>query len=575
MIDRSLFSLPGIKKVLGILCVFAALQAGLIIGQAWSLSSAITNLWYGGVVVDQTLWLAVFLVCFIVRQLVAYAQDHYLELYAYERADTLRQDALAKLFAEGSAVVQTHGTGKVTTMVLEGVDQVESYLRLILPKITRLLIIPLILLILVFILDWVSGLILCIIFPFIILYMVILGYNAKDKAAKQYGEFQILSNHFIDSLRGLDTLKLFGRSKQHGSTIFATSERFREATMKTLRVATLSGFILDLFATLSIAAVAIMLGVRLVEGSMLLFPALTVLVLSPEYFRPIREFAADYHASLDGKNALAAIVSLIAEPTTEVGTHPMPLWQSNSMLRINDLKFSYPDHVALQDLSFTVEGAAKVGVIGASGSGKSTLIDILGGFYTPDQGSITADEVTVPNLKQHDWQKQVIYIPQDPYIFHASLRENITFYHPAATDENVAQAVEVVGLQDLIDELPDGLDTKIGEGARGLSGGQAQRIALARAFLDKSRKVLLFDEPTAHLDIETEMELKERMLPLMRDRLVFFATHRLHWMRDMDTILVLDEGRLVEAGPPDDLLAQQGSLGRITSLIGGDSDETF
>lgn len=567
MIDRAIFALPGIKKILCLLAASAALQALVLVGQAWSLSSVVTNLWNAGVLYDQLLGIGIFFLCFFGKQIIVSWQDSFLDRYAYEQADSLRHDLLEKVFVSQSETVQAEGTGSVTTAVVEGIDQVETYFRLILPKMTGILIIPLILLITVFTLDWVSGLILMIIFPFVILYMVILGHTAKDEAAKQHKTFQLLSNHFIDSLRGIDTLKLFGVSKQHGESIFTVSERFRKATMKTLRVATLSGFVLDLFSTLSLAAVSIMLGLRLIDGSLEFFPALTVLVLSPEYFRPIREFASDYHASLDGKNALSSILKLIEAPVVESPQKALPAWSDDSSFSVTDIGYSYPDFKALHDISFEAQGFTKIGIVGMSGSGKSTLIDLLGGFRAPDEGVTCIECESVVDFNQHDWQKQIIYIPQDPYIFHASLKDNIAFYHPDASDQEIAEAVRIVGLESLIEELPEGINTRIGEGARALSGGQAQRIALARAFLDKSRKILLFDEPTAHLDIETEMELKEKMLPLMEKHLVFFATHRLHWMHDMDTILVMDSGTIVERGSLRELSDQNSTFTHLASLM--------
>ena len=170
-----------------------------------------------------------------------------------------------------------------------------------------------------------------------------------------------------------------------------------------------------------------------------------------------------------------------------------------------------------------------------------------------------------------NWQKQLTYIPQTPYIFSTSLRENIAFYHPEATDVEIQEAIKVVGLTDLVNELPEGLDTEIGSGKRALSGGQAQRIALARAFLDQSRRVMVFDEPTAHLDIETELELKEKMLPLMKDHLVFFATHRLHWMKQMDYIFVMEQVKLVEQGTYDQLLVNpNGAFNRMVCQMRGE-----
>lgn len=577
MIDRSIFALPGIKGALAFLVAVAALRALAVVGQAWALATALVNLWYGGAVLDQAGWLALFLVCFVGRQALVTVQESYLERYADARADELRQDLLRTVFTEGGSVVQAHGTGTVATMVLEGVDQVETYIRLILPKTVGVVVVPFVLLVFIFPLDWVSGVIALVAFPFIILYMVILGHTAQDEAAKQHATFQVMSNHFIDSLRGIDTLKLFGRGKAHGTSIYEVSERFREATMKTLRVATLSSTVLDLFSTFSLAAVAIMLGFRLVDGTLVLFPALLVLILVPEYFKPVRDFASDYHASLDGKNALITIQQLIGQRDEDAAARAaraneaVPAWDADARLEVRDLGFSYPDAAVLHDVSFSVQGFRKVGIVGTSGAGKSTLVNLLGGFAAPTEGALVVNGEDAGTLGCAAWQKQVVYIPQNPYLFHATLRENIAFYAPDAAGGDIERAVRVMGLEDVVAELPDGLDTLIGEGARALSGGQAQRIALARALLDPSRRILLFDEPTAHLDIETELELKERMLPLMEGRLVFFATHRLHWTRDMDLVLVMEDGRIVEAGAPDALLARGGAFARLVSQMGGEA----
>lgn len=573
MIDRALFALEGIRGALGFMLAFAVARAAFAVGQAWMLARAIVNLWEGAALVDQGLLIAGFFLFFVAGQGVRYAQDAYLDRYAYARVDELRHDALAAVFSQGSRVVQELGTGNVTTMVLEGVDQVETYLRLIIPKMLCVVVVPFILLVCVFPFDWVSGIIMLVVFPVIVFYMVMLGHTAKAAASAQHEEYRRLSNHFVDSLRGIDTLKLFGLGKSHGTRIFEVSERFREATMKTLRVATLSGSVLDMFSTLSLAAVAVMLGFRLVDGSVAFFPALFVLVLVPEYFKPIREFASDYHASLDGKNALSALQGLIASAGSENGgsTGDVPLWNADAVLAMHGVGFSYPEHDAVRDVTFQVQGFSRIGVIGASGSGKSTLINLLGGFAAPTAGGMEVAGQAVADLHEDSWQRQVLYIPQNPYLFHATLRENIVFYRPDASDEDVARAVEVAGLADVVADLPQGLDTVVGEGARALSGGQAQRIALARACIDQSRRVLLLDEPTAHLDIETEWELKERLVPLMEGRLVFFATHRLHWVHDMDAVLVMEEGRVAEFGAPEELATRGGAFSRLIERMEGGS----
>ncbi len=590
MFDKAILQLPGARRALGILVVLSFVYALLIVGQSLALALTFTNVWGGAALVDQLMLVIAFVVCFVGRQGVLWVRDVQLERFAAVRAEELRARLLRALFTRGSELVARRGTGSLCALALEGVDQVEAYLSLMMPKIANVVVVPLVLLAWIFPFDWVSGIIALVVFPFIIFYMIMIGYNAKNESAKRYREFGQLSNHFVDSLRGLDTLKFFGRSKERGRDVFASSERFREITMKTLRIAMFSGAVLDVFATLSVAAVAIMLGFRLVDGSVALFPAAFVLILAPEYFRPVREFAADYHASLDGKNALAGVREVAGEVTSDevadehaqaalgdggLAAPEISSWNDDSTLVLRDVSYAYPEvpAPALSTLGFEVRGCIKVGIVGLSGSGKSTLLRLLAGFSAPASGSIEVDGRFVPSLHAEFWQAQATYIPQDPYIFHATLRENMCFYRPDASEEQVQAALDAVGLRDLAESLPQGLDTLIGEGGRAVSGGQAQRIALSRALLDSSRRILLFDEPTAHLDIETELELKERMLPLMEGRLVFFATHRLHWMADMDTVLVMDGGRIVEQGAPDELLAAGGEFSRLTSRMRGQEKE--
>ncbi|MGH1648107.1 thiol reductant ABC exporter subunit CydD [Enterococcus gilvus] len=568
MIDKKLLQLPGIKKILMLLAGSAVLQAIFIIGQAYGLSMTITHLWNGEGLNNQINWLLLFFVSFALRHVMTYLREHVLEEYAYQQAKDLRSELLQKIFRLGPQVVQKQGTGSVVTTALDGIDQVEEYLHLILPKMLNMMIIPWILLVAIFLLDWESGVVLLLVFPLIIIFMIILGYAAQSKADKQYKVFQVLSNHFIDSLRGIDTLKFFGISKQYSKSIYTTSERFRQATMNTLKIAILSTFALDFFTTLSVAVVAVLLGLRLINEVILLFPALTVLILAPEYFLPIRDFSSDYHATLDGKNAMDAVNAILDLPENKGVTIGLPTWAQESQLQVK-MRYDYEEKLGAE-ADFTVKGYQKIGIIGMSGSGKSTLINVLSGFLNPNESQIRFNDHELPAFDQPQWQEQLIYIPQNPYIFQRSVRENIAFYHPEATDDEILKAVEVTGLTDLVNELSEGLDTKLGEGARTLSGGQAQRIALARAFLDQERKILLFDEPTAHLDIETEVELKERMLPLMDDHLVFFATHRLHWLAEMDYLLVMDHGQLVEQGTLEELKQKNGAFMRLSQALRGE-----
>ncbi len=582
MIDRSLFYLPGIRATLARLAVFNAALGALAVAQAWSLALAISSLWAGGALAQSLAPALAFLLCYVLRQAVRTVQDARMEDYAGARASELRRRLLERIYDEGPALVQKAGSGGISALALEGVSQVETYLELILPKMIGVAVVPAIILLAIFSTDPVSGVIALVCYPVTVLYMVMLGKTAQERAARRHAEFMRLSNHFIDSLRGIETLRLFGRSRAHAGRIFSVSESFREATMKTIAVATLSSAVLDLIATFGLAGIAILLGFRLSDGEVSLLPALFVLIMVPDYFAPLRAFASDFHASLDGKNALSAIMEVTSGEvpgTTGVEAEETDAgerfsWGPRSTLELAGVRFSYDrGRQALEDVGFTVRGDMRVGLVGLSGAGKSTLASLLAGFIAPDVGDILLDGKRVPSLCFQGWRQQVAYIPQTPYIFHATLAQNIAFYRPDAGRDQIEDAARAMGLCDLVDELPQGLDTVIGEAGRPLSGGESHRVALARAFLDPSRRVLILDEPTAHLDIETEMELKDTLLPLFSDRLVIFATHRLHWVEQMDLVLVMDSGRLVQSGRPDQLKTTDGYLALAGAINGESSRE--
>lgn len=535
------------------------LQAFLILGQGLSLAALLTGLWQGHSLLSQIYGLGGFIICYLLRHGLTEIGNDWLDKYSANAAQNFRQQLLKKVFALGPVIVQREGTGNMVTLALDGIKEVENYIRLIYSKVISMMIIPVIILVVCFWLDWISGIVMLLVYPLIVLFMIILGYAAKAKADRQFAAFQILSNHFIDSLRGIDTLKYFGLSKKYSQSIYRSSERFRKSTMSVIKVAMLSTFALDFFTTLAIAILAVFLGLRLINGHLLLFPALAILILAPEYFLPIRNFASDYHATLNGKNSFHAVRRILEMSLPKKPTVELHQWTGVDELSFENIEFMYPQNGSeLTNLDLTVKGNQKIGIIGMSGAGKTTLINLLSGFLAPTSGQITIQGKKVTTLDIHDWQKQILYIPQTPYIFADTLKNNIAFYTPNVSEDKIKEAIHVVGLDDLVAELPQGLGTMIGSGHRALSGGQAQRIALARAFLDPERRVMIFDEPTAHLDIETELELKKRMLPLMENRLVFFATHRLHWMKQMDYILVLKNGKLIEQGTYQQLLDEHG-----------------
>lgn len=560
MFDKRLFALPGAKSAIAWCIATSLLLAALMVGQAAALAWALTLLWGGSALSDVAAQLGAFALCFIGKQAATNIQAKQLELFAAARTEEFRQELSKHLYEGGAPLTQKLGTGAASTLCLDGIDSIEHYLSTALPRTVALVTVPFVLLAVIVFQDWVSALIALLVFPAIILQMVLIGSTAQEEAGKQHREYQRLANHFIDSLRGIDTLKYFGRSNEQADRVYETSEKFRIATMKTLRTATLSGAVLDAFSTISLAAVAVMLGFRLVDGSITLLPALFVLVIMPDYFRPIREFASDYHATLNGKSTLTQVLEVLGcsaetaakkeshTPGLQVDAPKLEPWQKLSELTFEHIGISYEGETALKDVSCSFGGFRKYGIVGPSGCGKTTLAQLLAGVVQPTQGSIVVNNHAIETLSMPSWKKQVAYLPQSPHIFSTTLRNNLTFYQPDATEEEIAHALELVGLTSLVTELPKGLDTVVGEGGRSLSGGQSQRVALARAVLHRTCRVLVFDEPTAHLDIETEWELKQRMLPLMEGKLVFFATHRLHWLSEMDEILLLEDGQVRDFG---------------------------
>ena len=564
MITKDILQIKGIKRTLALLAFLSIMQGAALLMQATYLAKGIVHLFNGENLESQVLPFLLFMAAYLARQALAFLKDKWMDRFAAESGSAMRKELLGKILGLGPRFTQREGTGSLVTLALEGVTQTETYLKLFLPKLTAMVIIPAMTAIYMAVFDLVSAGIVVGALPILLFFLAMLGIAARRKADRQYESYQALSNHFTDSLRGLETLKLLGLSKKYDKNIEEVSERYRKSTMATLRVAFLSTFALDFFTSLSIAIVALFLGLRLIEGEMFLNPALTVLILAPEFFLPIREFGTDYHATLDGKNSLSAIRRITNWPVHhQEGMAPIPEWTEESEVTFSNVCVRHEGASAdsLQATGLSWKGFGKIGIIGASGAGKSTLIDILGGFLEPTAGTVTINGQPYSHLSC--WRDQILYIPQHPYIFNDTVRNNIAFYTPGASEEAIERAVKEAGLDELVESLPSGLDEQIGESGRALSGGQEQRIALARGILDSSRKILLFDEPTAHLDIETEYELKKNIMPLFENRLVFFATHRLHWMTEMDLIIVMDQGRIVETGSHEELLSKRGFYFRL------------
>lgn len=577
MIDKNVLKIEGMKSLMGKLVGISFLQALFILFQCIFLSKVITNLFHGESLSKQMVYICIFAMCFVLRHLSHLTSEALASGFSAVVGKNLRKRLMEKIYRLGPCLVQKEGTATLTVEAMEGISNIENYISIISIKIVEMMILPVILIISIFYYDLISGTILILVFPIVIVFMILFGNAAKAKADKQFSGYKILSNHFLDSLQGLETLKIVGKSEKHSKNVFHVSEDYRKATMNTLKIAILSTFALDFFTTLSIAIVAVFLGLRLLKGEIMLYPAMTVLILSPEFFFPLRQFAEDYHATLDGKNAMKDLdriessIDLKMENKIKNGEFKL---DEDTEIEIKNLNYKYDgsNKYALDNINYRHKGLGKIGIIGYSGSGKSTFLNILGGFLQAENNvKIRVNDIEIKHFTQEGWQKEIIYIPQNPYIFSASILDNMRFYSPDASLEEVKEVSKKVGLYEFIESLEDKFESKIGEGGRSLSGGQAQRIAMARAFLSPERKIILLDEPTAHLDIETEVELKKYILELAKERLMFLSTHRLHWMKDMDEILVISNGVLVQSGNYEEINSQDGEFVKLAKRMRGEN----
>lgn len=574
MKNNQLFKLPGVRlhffKMLG----YSGLMGLLIIWQADVLTSTLVQTWKLQI---DTAWLRsmlYFLIAFSLRQVLEWWRQRQNIAFATVTVTKLQQQLLQHIAMTGPSLVANYGTGAISTLIEEGIDKISVFLQNNILRLADMSIIPWIILAYVYWKNWESGLILTLVFPLIIFFMIILGIAARKMSEAQYAGFNHLNNHFVDSIRGLETLKMLGISQKYGSSISSVSETYRKKTMSVLRVAFTSSFALDFFTTLSIAIEAVFLGIALINNTIVLAPALAVLIVSPDYFLPVRQYGEDYHANLDGKNALDEVVSLLKVPSLPSTYLKLPLYNGTSQLSFNHTLFSYSGvtddiNQSTSDISFSFEGFSKIGIVGPSGAGKSTLLNLIAGFLVPTglTPTIKVNEKLVSHLHDETWQDQLAYLPQRPYLFKGTIRENIAFYEPSASLEAIQASAEQAGLARFLNSLPEGLDTIIGEGGRGLSGGQVQRIAIARALVGKNRPILLLDEPTAHLDIETEAALKKTLIPLFSQHLVIFATHRLHWLQQMDWIIVMNNGNIEAQGPYEKVIKNSPTLEKMQAAI--------
>ncbi len=508
--------------------VIGTLTALAVLAQAWLLATAIAGAFSQGKSLGQlrppmTLLLAVV----IARAVLAWLAD----VSANRCSASVKSDLRAAL-VERVAVLGTDGrvegrTGDIAALSTSGVDALDGYFSRYLPHLVLAVIVPMTVLVAVVPLDWVSAAIMAVTIPLVPVFMALVGMSTRRHTDRQLKILQVLSGHFLDVVAGLATLKVFGRSKAQTATIRQVTDSYRRATMNTLRVTFLSSLVLELLASVSVALVAVSVGLRLLGGHLDLRTSLFVLILAPEAYLPLRQLGASYHASADGLSAAEQVFTVIERPLPPRGSRADVPDPATSRLLVDDLRVCYPgrDRPALDGVSLVVEPGQVLAVTGPSGCGKSTLLGVLLGFVTPEAGSVSIGGVPLADLDPDAWRVRVAWVPQRPHLFAASIADNIRLGRPDAGAGDVLRAVGAAGLIDLIARLPAGLETPIGERGAGLSAGERQRVALARAFL-RDAPLLLLDEPTAALDGETEADVVETVGRLAQGRTVVLVAHR-------------------------------------------------
>ncbi|WP_316739419.1 thiol reductant ABC exporter subunit CydD [Streptomyces sp. MK7] len=518
-----------------------ALGAGLVIAQAMLIADVVVGAFQHRMTVGELrtpLLLLVAVACG--RALVSWLT----ELAAHRASAAVKSELRGRLLDRAAALgpgwLSGQRTGSLVALATRGVDALDDYFSRYLPQLGLAVVVPVAVLARIVTEDWVSAAIIVGTLPLIPVFMMLIGWATQSRMDRQWRLLSRLSGHFLDVVAGLPTLKVFGRAKAQAESIRRITGEYRRATLRTLRIAFLSSLALELLATLSVALVAVTIGMRLVNGDMDLYIGLVILVLAPEAYLPLRQVGAQYHAAAEGLAAAEEIFAVLETPLPQSGAAAVP----SGALTFEGVRVRYPGRSmdAVAEVSFSVRPGETVALVGPSGAGKSTLLNVLLGFVRPTEGRVCVGGADLADLDLEQWRSRIAWVPQRPHLYAGTIAENVRLARPDADETAVRRALADAGALEFVDALPDGTRTVLGEDGAGLSAGQRQRLALARAFL-ADRPVLLLDEPTAALDGATEAEVVAAVRRLSAGRTVLLVVHRPALLGVADRVVRLDGAR--------------------------------
>ncbi|WP_372871482.1 cysteine/glutathione ABC transporter permease/ATP-binding protein CydD [Shewanella sp.] len=485
---------------------------------------------------------------------------------------SLRRAVLNRLTELGPAFVKGRPLGSWGAVVLEQIEDLHDFYARYLPQLSIAALIPLIILACVFPLNWAAGLILLGTAPLIPLFMILVGMGAADANRKHFSALQRLSGHFMDRLKGLVTLRLFHRADAEGKAIEKASDEFRSRTMAVLRMAFLSSAVLEFFAAISIALVAVYFGFSYLghldfghyDLCISLFTGLFVLMLAPEFYQPLRDMGTHYHAKAQAVAAAEALSELLSvENSAHQGQQALP--QQLEIVAKDLCIYSHQGTKLAGPISFTFKAGERLAIVGPSGSGKTSLLNALLGFL-PISGELSVGGVNFNELDMDDWRRTIAWLGQEPHLFHGTLRDNIAMGRNLDDDALLALCHKAQ-IGDFVAALPGGLEHSIAEGGGGLSVGQAQRFALARALAGKP-ELFLLDEPGASLDVDSEQRVMAAIYSESQGKSLLMVSHRLDELERLDGVLVMEGGRIVERGRVSELAASRGLFAALLAESG-------